>query len=262
MKEELVYTDRQEKGRLFVHKHIPENSNGKLILFFNPIFDEKKRVQRFQAETARALCSKNYNVVRFDYFGTGDSEGQLYEFNLIQAVNDSLHLGNQFKNDAECDTVIFLGIRIGADLAFKAASLSNLADYLILIEPVISGKHYITEQRTRRKAFFKFNNIDPAYERIEINGDIYEDHQGYPISKINISFLEDLDIKNIEFKVKKIILCKLDFFFSNKRMMELREHLSSLCDLNFLQVKCPDFWSSLEEIDTKELTDSIIQNID
>ena len=81
--EELYYTEIKGKS-YFVYEHIPDEITGLPFIFLNPLFDEKKRSQKFYAETAREFCKHGIPVIRFDYYGSGDSEGKLYELNLSE----------------------------------------------------------------------------------------------------------------------------------------------------------------------------------
>lgn len=246
------------KRKLFVHEHIPESPNNKACIFLNPIFDEKKRSQKFYAETARAICLKKYHVFRFDYYGTEDSEGQLYEFDLENSLEDLATLIDLLKTRFNPENIEILGIRLGADLALHySINLGAEIKKMHLIEPIVNGKRYLLEQRSRRKMFFKLNNMTEVKEGIEINGNEYEDHQGYPISNGNMNFLSNMDSLSFIPENRNISLIKLKTISSVKLIAKLNEKLEERNKINFIKFNVADFWASLEPIDTSGLTKEI-----
>ena len=64
MKEKLYYNAIMGKSH-FIHEHIPERIENDPYIFLNPIFDEKKRSQRFYAQTAREFCKMGIPVINY-----------------------------------------------------------------------------------------------------------------------------------------------------------------------------------------------------
>ena len=243
----------------FFHEHIPEEIKGDPYIFLNPIIDEKKRSQRFFAETARELCRNGIPVVRFDYYGCDDSCGELYEFDL----NNILPLLSEIVKITiakfQCSKVNLLGLRLGADLALQFTEIhSQFVGKICLIEPIIKGSRYLLDQRIRRSMFFKINNINNPQEVVQINGEEYEDFQGYPFSHSNLKFLNDLDsTKLTSLSSQKILLVKLNNISSRKHMTAFNEILSENNTVSFYRYPIDDFWSVLEPQDTIELSKKI-----
>jgi hypothetical protein len=257
MEEKLFYLNNEGRN-LFVHMHIPDGDQYNSYLFLNSILDEKKRSQKFQSDTARSLCKKGNLVLRFDYFGTEDSEGELYDFNLDTCIKDTFFMLDFIKSNFKCTSVNFLGLRMGGSLALISSKSVDLIKNLILIEPIVDGKRFLLEQRTRRKAFYKLNNVTIENEFLSLNGKIYEDHQGYLLSKEVICFMENINVNNIDLIDKKIFLFKLNSLFSGKTISLLKNKLSKNNDIKEYSINCKDFWASMEDIDTSELTENII----
>src|SRR5690554_2729652 len=155
MKEELYYKEINNRW-LFFHEHIPEEIAGPPFLFLNPMFDEKKRSQKFYAETAREFCKRGIPVVRFDYYGTGDSEGQLFEMSIHESLKAVQVIIETILSKYQTQSISLLGLRIGADFALEVESqMPKCINELVFIEPVVNGKRYLSEQRSRRKIFHK-----------------------------------------------------------------------------------------------------------
>ncbi len=261
MKEDLYYININDQAHL-VHEHIPIEVKEKPYIFLNPIFDEKKRGQRFYAETAREFCENGIPVIRFDYYGTGDSEGHLIDMNLNNIEKIVRRFIETFKDKYKVQKINLFGLRLGADIAISVAE-NNPQDVhtLILVEPVVKGKRYLIEQRSRRKMFYKLNNMSEVKDEIVFNGKTYEDHQGYPISSENLFFLNNLDSINTRIINKDILLVKLNAISSRKLILQLHQCLEKQNNVNHVNYSCDDFWSSLESISTKGLTDKILGEV-
>lgn len=264
MKQHLGYRTGQRGGEnvIFTHVYEPDDGSSKaLVVFFNPLLDEKKRVQKFQVNMARNLASNSYTALRFDYYGTGDSLGELTSFDLAQSIEDSGQLVKDFAAETDLERIFFIGIRAGADLALQVAAQMKSVNLLILVEPVVSGKRYLTEQRLRRKAFFKLNEMRPVPDEVTINGQPFEDFQGYPLSSENISFLNAMDSEQVTLSGQQIVLVKVATFIAHKGFERLSEHLgkTNLCTVE--TIPGDDFWARLEVTSPQNVIDRIVQII-
>jgi alpha/beta superfamily hydrolase len=247
--------------KLFTQIHFPKETSKKAFFIFSPILDEAKRAHTFQAITARQLSSLGFLVIRFDYFGTGDSFGELFEFDFEESLADAQYLIDLLSRRHFLTEIKLLGLRVGADLAIKIASQRNSPDELHLIEPVINGARYLFEQRLRRKTFMKINRMTDLEQVIKIGSHEYEDYQGFPLSKAVLSFLQDLDSEKTMPAGKKIFLYETSAMNSGKRMARLLKIFSDANQASLKKVACGDFWASLNAIDTAALTDEILQNL-
>lgn len=254
--------DGVNERSLFLHEHIPARESSIGILFLNPILDEKKRSQRFQAQTARILCEAGMTVIRFDYFGTGDSFGASYEFDLEQSLVDTTNLIETMTQRHQLKRMHLMGIRSGADLALQLVNRGVVTlDELHLVEPVADGKRYLLEQRIRRKAFYKLNHLT-VDDQIMINSEPFEDHQGFPLSKSVLSFLSHMSAADFSFSEKKIHIYKSSYFASEKPIRSLADHLKSKNNSVFThQVPIKEFWASMTPLPTLELSRKILHEL-
>lgn len=133
MKEECVnfhnYNGLVLKGIL--HKGSAENYKKLTIICLNTGLNDMVGWHRLQVKVARFLAENGYNVLRFDNFGIGESEGELSEgiiVDLFATIEKGLWL-----NDAKCATdfiesrtenekIIYLGYCGGALTAIHAAA--------------------------------------------------------------------------------------------------------------------------------------------
>lgn len=112
-----------------------------------PFAEEKLWSHRVYVSLSRALCRRGYSVLRFDYTGSGDSEGDFERCTLDTYIADIRSAVRELKEAAGVETAGIMGLRFGATLAILASSLapSDIAGPLILWEPVLDGSAYVRE---------------------------------------------------------------------------------------------------------------------
>jgi uncharacterized protein len=116
------------------------------IVFCNPFGQEAIRSHRLFKVLADRLCRGGYAVLRFDYFGTGDSGGKDDEATLAGFVADLFVAQEELTRRCGSRDLSWIGLRLGATVAARAATdLSTPLSRLVLWEPVISGAHYLDE---------------------------------------------------------------------------------------------------------------------
>lgn len=116
------------------------------FVFCAPFAEEKLWTHRVFVSFARLLAEKGYPVLRFDYMGNGDSEGDFEECSVKTMVAD-IHcaIRTLLQRVLELESVGLLGLRFGATLALLTAGDENDVNKLILWEPVFDGSAYMKE---------------------------------------------------------------------------------------------------------------------
>ena len=114
------------------------------IVFCSAFAEEKLWSHRVFVNFARFLAAKGIAVLRFDYMGTGDSEGDSEDATLETHLTDIGAAVEELKKRARVRAVGLLGLRFGATLALLAAQ-RHLADaaFLVLWEPILKGGEYL-----------------------------------------------------------------------------------------------------------------------
>ena len=132
-----------DDGRLFgcYHPSVSCDSR-KLMVLCPPFFDDYRRTYRALYELAVAGSAKGLHVLRFDYFGTGESWGGLDEAsvalwleNIQAAIDEGLALSG-------ADRVLLTGVRFGATLAAQVRHPA-IQRYL-LWDPLPDGATYLS----------------------------------------------------------------------------------------------------------------------
>ena len=133
---------------LFGWLHIPNKHNDRpAVVLCNPVGYEFIRTYRNIRHLAEHLASRGYYVLRFDYYSTGDSDGDELENNRLDGMLSSIHAAvDSVCEHASRDRVSVIGLRLGATLAARIAEQRNF-EQVVLWAPCESGALYVREQQ-------------------------------------------------------------------------------------------------------------------
>jgi pimeloyl-ACP methyl ester carboxylesterase len=133
--------------RIFAYSLPPRGTDRReAVVLCYPLGHEYMRTHWAFRQLATRLSRDGYHVFRFDYFGTGDSEGDLQEGSpeiWIRNIQDACDEASRLSGGP----VSIVGVRLGALLA--ELSLANGRSYrkLLLWDPVTDGAAYLEEIR-------------------------------------------------------------------------------------------------------------------
>ncbi len=126
---------------LFGVLHAPEGiARGLGLAFCPPFAEEHKQGYRVFVELARKLAARGFPCLRFDYRGTGDSQGPFTDFTLAGAIDDIAAAVACLRERAGIERVGLVGLRLGASLAWQAVERGLDAAPLVLWQPIVNGK--------------------------------------------------------------------------------------------------------------------------
>jgi exosortase A-associated hydrolase 2 len=132
-------------SRLYNMMYWPDAEPKAHIVFVPPFCEEMNRCRTLVASQAREFASAGFSCSVFDFLGTGDSEGQLDQVNLKLWLNDINLVVEHALKRAEAPLYLW-GLRLGALLAVEFAQQTDHSiSKLILWQPVVSGKKFITQ---------------------------------------------------------------------------------------------------------------------
>jgi len=104
-----------------------------------PLMDEYLWSHRSCRLLAQRLAHNGIDVLRFDYFGMGDSAGESSEASTVGAAEDTLVAIDELRDIAQVRRITLIGLRLGAAVAARAAARSKSVDRLVLWDPVSDG---------------------------------------------------------------------------------------------------------------------------
>lgn len=132
---------------------------------------------------SRALTSKGFGVLRFDFTGLGESEGEFADSNFSGNVEDLISAGEFLKSKYQAPSLI-IGHSLGGAAAIIAASKMEEIQSLATIGTPSTLSHVT-------------HLLNDQIEQIKLKGIASVDIGGRPF-KIKKQFLEDLNSKNLQ----------------------------------------------------------------
>ncbi len=124
----------------------PGTTRGHAVLLCNAFGQEAIRANRLYRVLGDRLAALGFDVMRFDYYGSGDSAGDDAEFDLNGAVADTVAAGRLLLQRSRAQRLSCLGLRLGGNIAALASSQwADGLDHLVLFEPVADGSAYVRD---------------------------------------------------------------------------------------------------------------------
>jgi len=237
--------------RLYATLHEPEDIRG-AILFCAPLFEERKSANRAIVETANGLCADGFQVLRFDYAGCGDSEGDFDSFSLTDWLDDLACAYGFLRDRCPDKPAGIAGLRFGASLAALHAAAGKDCDFTILWEPVLDGGDYIKQELrrslTREMVTFGKNRQSRADLLADLDSGKPVDLDGYSLSARLYSDLQALDLARIDAAPKPCLVLNVTHRDTlSSGLSRLEETWGP--DVAFESVTLQPFWSLVGYID-------------
>lgn len=142
--------ERQLFGML--HTVAAAKSTRAAVLLCRPFGQEAIRAQRAFRVLAERLSRAGQPALRFDYFGTGDADGDDDQVTMAGFCSDIVVADERLRAYAVDRPVAWLGLGLGATAAWlAAASAARPPRYLLLWDPVLDGRDYLATLRLRHR---------------------------------------------------------------------------------------------------------------
>jgi alpha/beta superfamily hydrolase len=127
----------------FLHRPAPPAEAPEAgLVFLDPWGEEKVRNHRLLVNLARGLAGAGCPVLRFDFFGYGDSAGDFEEAVLGTMVDDARGALSLLRDRCGVRRAGLLGPRFGGAVALEACLEHRAADFLVLADPVLDARAY------------------------------------------------------------------------------------------------------------------------
>lgn len=133
-------TDRRLYGALYLPD--PGCVRPRGVVVCPPFADEAIHAHAVLAEMSRRLAGAGVATLSFDYTGTGDSEGGFPDGSLRQYVEDIQAAAAWLGCRAELPECGLLGLRLGANLAARAAASAPALSPIALWAPIADLRQY------------------------------------------------------------------------------------------------------------------------
>ncbi len=156
------------------------------VVLCSPAPQEALRSHWAFRKLAELLAKAGFDVLRFDYRGTGDSAGELSDCPPQLWVEDIRRAARELKDISGVRKVSAVGFRMGAVLLAQAAASGLSLDTLVMWEPIVSMAKWIEglaliEKQQRREL------IDPP---LRLPGEL----MGFVVSTAILNQWKTLDL--------------------------------------------------------------------
>lgn len=143
---------------LFGCLHIPEADKCRDcgVLICQPLGHEYVNCHRALRQLAQRLVDAGFPVLRFDYYGCGDSRGDTTVASVSEWIDNISQAIFEIQQRVEVPKICLLGLRLGGSLAMLNARRWERAHSLVLWDPVIDGCTYIKELMALEKEMRRF----------------------------------------------------------------------------------------------------------
>ena len=128
------------------------------LLICQSMGHEYMRAHRAVWQLAERAAQRNIHVLRFDYYGTGDSRGRVNAPDWDVWLGDTRAALAELQLRSGLSQVAVLGIRIGALVAAEASRMQPAVRKLVLFDPVTDGAHYLSELLATHIAYQRERN--------------------------------------------------------------------------------------------------------
>lgn len=156
------------------------------VVICQPVGHEYIYSHRALRQLATRLSNAGFPVLRFDYFGCGDSAGRDEEGRVDQWLEDVLSAIVEARVRSGLSGVCLIGLRLGAALSMMAAAERGDIDGLVLWDAVVTGRKYLQELLELQKKSLRLRPKPARSDNWQDSVEVI----GFPLSQ---SFCEQLD---------------------------------------------------------------------
>lgn len=136
---------------------VPDSHNDIGIVFLHGWSGNRAGPHHMFTKLARSLKSDGYPSVRFDFYGRGESSGELFDGTLLTMIEDANCVIDWFAEHAPINKCITIGICSGGEVAVGCATHNGVHGCILWSAPVFAGlKNRSREMRKRWSYFIEY----------------------------------------------------------------------------------------------------------
>lgn len=121
------------------------------VVICHPWATEYFSVYAIMRFVARHLSQAGFHVMRFDYYGCGDSGGEYDDGDADGWTSDAAVAAGELLALSGTRTVTVLGVRAGAMIASRLAAERSDVDRIVLWDPILDPAAYLSELAERSR---------------------------------------------------------------------------------------------------------------
>ncbi len=159
------------------------------IVICQPIGHEYVNSHRALRQLAVRLAAVDFPVLRFDYFGCGDSSGDATEARAAEWINNLGEAISEMRQHANVTNVCLIGLRLGASIALLGSQHSQVTT-LVLWDPVVKGHAYLEDVISLNQQLLRFRPKPDKERRPDWPRDII----GFPLPRELYDEIDRIDL--------------------------------------------------------------------
>lgn len=180
---ELTYSGKTLRGMM----HIPDNSNGKvpMVAIFHGFTGNKMEPHFIFVKLSRALEKAGIGSVRFDFYGSGESDGDFSNMTFSGELEDARQILNFIKHQpiTDLNNIGVLGLSMGGAIAGVLASEhKDDVKALVLWAPAFNMPEKIISNESQNQ----YGSIMEQYGIVDLGGNALSRDFVEDILKLNI----------------------------------------------------------------------------
>ncbi|MGQ9561133.1 MAG: alpha/beta hydrolase [Candidatus Oleimicrobiaceae bacterium] len=126
---EYAVTFRSEGHQLVGMLHLPTSHTGRGVLMCHGFTGHKVESRRLFVEAARAFADAGLAVLRFDFYGSGDSEGEFADTTVTRDIANLVDAMAYMKQQ-DCPRLAVLGVSLGGATAILTLARHEAAAFV------------------------------------------------------------------------------------------------------------------------------------
>ena len=193
------------------------------MILCHSVGEEYIRFHRAFRRLSDLLARARFPVLRFDYYGCGDSSGTFEQARISDWRSDVGAAINEMQRQTGLKSVCLVGLRVGASLAMLAGGEHPGVDSIVLWDPVVRGRDYCWELDAAHQRMLQYAHVLPQRER---TGETTGEMLGFPFTTALRSDLEALDLMSCRSKpADKMLLIESN---AKTELEQLETHIKGM----------------------------------
>ena len=161
------------------------------VVLCYPMGDEYMRFHRAFRQLADRLTASGFPVLRFDFYGCGDSAGESTEGTLAQWQTDVTAAMQELQRRSGVGTLCLVGMRLGGNLAATVGAAYGNVDSMVLWDPVVCGRAYLQELHRLHRTMLQSAHVRP---QPAIGSNVPQEVLGFPLTTTLSEEIEGIDL--------------------------------------------------------------------
>lgn len=236
------------------HEPYPEARRDCAIVVCYPMGHEYIQFHRACRQLASLLCNGGYPVLRFDFYGCGDSSGDCEDGRMARWLADIATAVGEIRRRCGSMKICLTGLRLGGALSALAGAASGDVDAMVLWDTIVQGRTYIEELRSLQREMLQRAHLRTAV------GETRQEALGFILTDQMLKDLEEIDLLAIRHKpADKILVIE-----SHGQPLQnpLTQHLKNLhSDVTYQYLPHPKFWHWVEDFTHVPVPQQVLESV-